>query len=890
MSVADDPQRPDPDALLSAVQAEEQRHRRGRLRVFLGMAPGVGKTYAMLQAAHRAKASGRDVLVGLVETHQRPETEALLSPLPQLARKRSSYRGTELHEFDLEAALSRKPSLLLLDELAHTNVPGSRHTKRYQDIEELLAAGVDVYTTLNVQHLESRADAVHQITGAPVHETVPDSVLDGADDIQLVDLTPTQLRERLEKGQVYLDGRGLGAAENFFKESNLTALRELALRVTAERVDHQLRHIRNAGSNAAIWRSGERLLVAVGPSPFSTRLVRWTRRMAYALGAPWLAVAVETGRRLSPEDQKQLDENLALARELGADVMVVPGTDVARSLAHVAHQHNVSQIVVGKPRGQPWTRIFSGGSLVDRLLRHSGQIDVYVVPAEPRTPKSRWLDWAPGAPSRPREYAIGLFTVGITTAVMMTASPYTGYFAPSLVYMAVVMLLGLFLGPGPILLAAGSSAVAWNFLFIPPVYTFRITRLEDGLMFLVFLITALVTGRLTTRIRAQQAAERLGAQRSGALYLLTRSIVSARSIDEIIRNASAQLQELFGTRLAIFTLVERRLSLHPAATYEIDEKELAVAEWTQRNRKIAGKFTDTLPTASAFYLPLIAGDQVFGVVGLHPPSELRFTTAQRDLFESFAGQLASALERESLRTASEAAHLATESEKLHRALLDSISHELKTPLAVISGTAETLRSAPPVSVAPLATEIHTASRRLQQLVNNLLDVTRLESGTLRPRFDWCDLRDIVQAALVASEDLRRGHPTQIQLPEQLPLVRADFALLEQAIFNLIHNAATHTSEGTAIEVSVGIDTLDREAWVAVKDHGPGLPVERASRIFERFSRGPSARPGGLGLGLSIVRGFVEAHQGRVEVGGVPGGGACFTVFVPWSDSSTVPEE
>ncbi|HRE79662.1 MAG TPA: sensor histidine kinase KdpD [Opitutaceae bacterium] len=890
MSADEEPSRPDPDALLSSLQAEEQRRHRGRLRVFLGMAPGVGKTYSMLQAAQRAKAAGREVLVGLVETHQRPETEALLSSLPQIPRQRRSYRGTELFEFDLEAALARGPSLLLLDELAHTNAPGSRHAKRFQDVEELLAAGIDVFTTLNVQHLESRADVVHQITGAPVQETVPDSVLDGADEIQLVDLTPAQLRERLQKGQVYLAGRGVGAAENFFKESNLTALRELALRVTAERVDHQLRNIRATGSHNAIWRSGERLLVAVGPSPFSTRLIRWTRRMAYALDAPWLAVSVETGHRLQIEDQKRLDENLALARELGADVIVVPGTDIARTLASVAHQRNVSQIVVGKPRGHSWIRRLLGGSLVDHLLRHSGQIDVYVVPAEPRTPRSRWLEWAPLAASRPREYALGLLAVAVTTGLMMLAAPYLGYFAPSLVYMAVVMLLGLFLGPGPIFLAATISAVAWNFLFIPPVFTFRITRLEDGLMFAVFLITAVVTGRLTTRIRAQQAAERLGAQRSGALYLLSRAIATSQSADEIIRNASAQLQELFGTRMAVFTLVDDRLQLHPSATYEIDAKELAVAEWTQRHRKMAGKFTETLPTATSLYFPLIVAERSVGVVGLHPPPDLTLTTAQRDVFENFAGQLARALEREQLRTLSEAAHLATESEKLHRTLLDSISHELKTPLAVISGTAESLRFASSESVAPLAAEIHTASRRLQQLVNNLLDVTRLESGALRPRFDWCDLRDVVQAALDASAEVRQQHPTQVTLPEQLLLVRADFALLEQAIFNLLHNAATHTPAGTTIEVRAGADPIDREVWISVQDHGPGLPAERAARIFERFSRTSAGKPGGLGLGLSIVRGFVEAHQGRVEVGGVPGGGASFTVFIPALESGSVPVE
>lgn len=855
------------------------------------MAPGVGKTYAMLETAHQAQAEGMDVVVGLVETHGRPETEKLLAGLPSLPRKSFDYRGTTLTEFDLEAALARRPQLILLDELAHTNAAGSRHAKRYRDVEELLSAGIHVFSTLNVQHLESRADAVQQITGVRVSETVPDSLLDLADEIQLVDLPPAQLRERLAQGHVYLNGHGQGAAENFFKESNLIALRELALRVTAERVDHQLRHVRADSGATTIWRSGERLLVAVGPSPFSTRLVRWTRRMAYALDAPWLAVAIDTGRKLPAAGQRQLDENLALARELGADVIVQPGGDVARTLARIAHQHNVSQIVIGKPRGQGWLNVLLGGSLVDQLLRHSGQIDVYIVPAEPRTGQARWRDWQVQNASRPREYALSLGIVAGVTLAALASAPYTGYFVPSLFYMAIVMLLGLFVGPGPIIAAAAASAIAWIFIFIPPVFTFRITRLEDELMFVVFVIVALVTGRLTTRIRAQQRAERLGEQRSSARYLFSRALAKARSADEAIRNAAAQIQELFGARMAIFIPDSaRKLGVHPSATYPPSEKEFSVADWVFRNRKPAGRFTDTLPTAEGFYLPLVSGDVCCGVMGVQPPAENDLNSSQRELLETFATQLAQSIERETLRAASEAARLATESEKLHRVLLDSVSHELKTPLAVISGTAERLGQAPADLVPALAADIHVASQRLQQLVKNLLDVTRLESGKLQPRLDWCDLRDIVQAALAATEDVRKDHPTSWNLPDDLPPVRGDFALLEQALFNLIHNAATHTPSGTPITLNAGVDRLEKEAWITVSDRGPGLPAEQAARIFDRFSRGRMARTGGLGLGLSIVRGFVEAHGGRVEVGSMPGGGARFALFIPWSDPGHVPEE
>ena len=514
----------------------------------------------------------------------------------------------------------------MVDELAHTNAPGSRHLKRWQDVEELLVAGIDVFTTLNVQHIESRADTVRQITGVAVRETVPDSIIEAAAGIQLVDLTPEQLRERLAEGKVYLGDRAAVAADNFFKESNLTALRELALRLTAERVDKQLREIREGRQISAIWRSGERLLVAVGPSPFSTRLIRWTRRMAYALDAPWLVVNVETILPLAPEEQKQLDENLALARELGAEIVVMPGRDVADGLVRVAQQHNVSQIVLGKSRRHPVFDLLGGGSLADRVIRRSGQIDVYVVPAEPRTGRNRWREWNLSATSRPKEYATAFFTVLGVTLAGLIAKPWAGYSAVSLFFLTAVILLGLFVGQGPILLAATLSALTWNFLFIPPVFTFRIDKFEDGLMFGIFFLAALVTGRLTGRLRAQERVERQSEQRATALYHLTRAIASARSADEVLRNAMAQIQELFGARMAVFTedpAQAGRLALHPAATYQADEKELSVATWAFRNCKAAGRFTDTLPAAGAFYIPLVAGDRALGVMGVKPPTRER---------------------------------------------------------------------------------------------------------------------------------------------------------------------------------------------------------------------------------------------------------------------------
>ncbi len=490
--------RPDPDALLASLKREERRARRGQLKVFFGMSPGVGKTYAMLRAAQQELREGVDLVVGIVETHGRAETEALLAGLPVIPRKEIAHRDIKLTEMDLEAILARRPRLVLVDEFAHTNAPGSRHPKRYQDVVELLDAGIDVFTTLNVQHLESRADAVRQITGVTVHETVPDSVFELADQIELVDLTPEALRERLAEGKVYLADRAAAAADAFFKDTNLTALRELALRFVAERVDKRLRELRGASPLKTIWRSGERLLVAVGPSPSSTQLVRWTRRMAAAQGAAWIAVSVESSRPVEGEAQRRLEKNLALARELGAEVVVTHDDDVAGALVRVALQQNATQIVVGKSRSPRWRDALRGGNLVDQLLRQSGPIDIYVVPAERAAEKPvAWLDWRPAEASPGREYGEVLAVLAGLTFASWFIVPFAGYLSVGLLYLLAVVALSLRVGRGPVLAAGVVSALTWNFLFIPPIFTFVIGKFEDGVMFGTYFIVALIAGQLT---------------------------------------------------------------------------------------------------------------------------------------------------------------------------------------------------------------------------------------------------------------------------------------------------------------------------------------------------------------------------------------------------------
>jgi len=882
--------RPDPDALLASLHAAEARARRGHLKVFLGMSPGVGKTYAMLRAAQQERAAGTDVVVGLVETHGRAETETLLTGLAIIPRLAVTHRGTQLTELDLEAVRARRPKLVLVDELAHTNAPGSRHAKRWQDVVELLEAGIDVLTTLNIQHVESRADAVRQITGAPQQETVPDSVLDLADELELVDLTPETLLERLEDGKVYLGERAVAARQNFFKDSHLAALRELALRYTAERVDRQLRELRAGVAKQTVWRSGERLLVAVGPSPFSTQLVRWTRRLAAAQGAPWLAVYVEPVTPPSPEAQKRLDLNLALARELGAEVIVTHDNDVAAALVRTALQHNATQIVVGKPRHAWWTRFLPGGSLVDNIIRLGGNIDVYVVPAETAGRPLSLDDLDHALRSGAGEYAWAAGTVAALT-LAGTLLPLNYYLAAGLVYLLAVILLSLRVGRGPVLMAGVLSAVTWNFLFIPPRYTFRIEKIEDGLLFGTYFVVALVAGQLTARIRAQALAERRREGRAMALFNLTRALAEARTLDEWAFAALRQADTLFGAKTALLLATDTQtLVPHFAGSFAIDEKERGVAEWVFRHRRPAGRFTDTLPGGAAFYLPLVREDRAVGVLGVAVPQGATLTLAQRDLLEAFARQLALSVEREHLRDASEREKLLAESEKLHRVLLDSVSHELRTPLSVISSSLENIEDAPSDLRADLVREARAAAGRLNRLVGNLLDQTRLESGALRPRLDWCDAHDLVNAALEGVHDDLAGHPLEIAVPDDLPPVRADFALTEQALANLLLNAARHTPEGTPVFLTAGLERDGKRVYFTVADRGPGFPLAMRERLFKKFERGDAARAGGLGLGLSLVRGFVTAQGGEVVVGENPGGGAVFTIYLPHHAPQTPPAE
>ena len=889
----DDP-RPDPDALLAAIQKDDASQKRGKLKLFLGMAPGVGKTFAMLEAARRELAAGRDVVIGYVETHGRKETDALAEGLPKIPRRLVEYRGVTLPEMDLDALLARRPQLALVDELAHTNAPGSRHPKRYQDVLELLDAGIDVFTTLNVQHVGSRAEIVREITGATIHETVPDSLLDRTE-IELVDLPPGELLKRLAEGKVYLPDRAQTAATNFFREGNLIALRELALRLAAEHVSQDVRDFLAARQIAGPWKTGQRLLVAISPSPLSESMARWTRRLADNLQAPWLAVYVDIGKPLSEEEQVRLQSNLTLARELGAEVITTTGQDLVAALLRVARQHNVTQIVVGKPAGFRALDLLRGRSVLSRLIRDSGHIDVHCVRAEAGGAGPRRPGLGRFTHSSARQYLSALLVVGATTGVNVVLSNWTGYYVVSLVYLVVVVVLGLFVGRGPNLLAAALSALLWNFLFVPPLYQFAIANLQDAVMFGVLFVVALAMGQLTARLRGQQAAEREREERATALYLLTRELAEAKDLAQLLSIVVRQLGAAFNAEVALLlpdAEAGEPLMPYPFNTFHVSEKESSVAAWSYRNRKPAGRDTDTLPSAEAVFLPLVTADGCVGVVGLKSKAGRTWSLQQRNLLENFIRQVALVLDRQRLSDADQDAKLVAESERLGKTLLNSISHELRTPIAAITsavnGLSEMSDDADPALRRAFTAEIHEAGQRLNRLVGNLLDITRLESGHMKPRLEWCDVADLAGVALRQLKKELAHHSVTTSVPAGLPLVQMDFVLMQQALTNLLLNAALHTPAGTVVQVGASVE--DRSLLLTVADRGPGLPADATHRVFDKFFRAPAAPAGGTGLGLSIVKGFVEAQGGQVKAENRAGGGAAFTIRLPLGTTPPMPAE
>jgi len=881
--------RPDPDALLDRVKEEEAHERRGRLKVFLGAVAGVGKTYAMLQAARERKNEGVDVIVGWVDTHGRAETEALLPGLEILPRRPIEYRGQVLTEFDLDLALTRRPTLVLVDELAHTNVSGSRHAKRWQDVMELLEAGISVYTTLNIQHVESLNDVVAQITGVVVRETLPDSVLEQADEVELIDLPPEDLLQRLKDGKVYVPEQAAEAARNFFRKGNLIALRELALRRTADRVDVQMRDYMRDHAIRKTWPVTERIIACVGAGPHSVRVVRAAKRFADTLRAEWIVAYVETPAhaRLSDLDQARLAETLRLAEQLGAETAVLSGHRASDEILAHARRRNASKIVVGKPEHRRWRhRLF--GTIADDLIRGAGDTDVYVISGEesanvpyvaPRGGRSRrWLPYA---------RATGIVT--LCTGLAWIMLPYFELSNLIMVYLLGVVLVAYRSEPGPSILASILSVAAFDFFFVPPYLTFAVSDTQYFVTFAVMLVVALVISGFTVRIRWMAEAAGQRERRTAALYALSRELAGTRGVTRILEAATRHIADVFRARVVVLLRDDGGVlaARGTAGGFELDSTEVGVSRWVFEHNQSAGRGTGTLPGAKALYLPLAAAGGPIGVLGVwpHDPHALE-TPEQLHQLETFANQTALAVERGLLSEEAHAVQVKMETERLRSSLLSSVSHDLRTPLAAITGASSSLLETEgrldSTTRRELLETIGEEANRLSRLVHDLLDMSRLESGAVKAHMEWHPLEEIIGAALAHVGKTHKDRQIVTRLPDNLPMVPVDDVLIEQVLVNLLDNAAKYSPQDTAVEVAA--HRAEGAVVVEVSDKGPGLDPEELERVFEKFYRGKHPQGRGVGLGLAICRGFVEAHSGRIWVTNRAAGGATFCFTLPLTGS------
>ncbi|MBY8606147.1 MAG: DUF4118 domain-containing protein [Burkholderia sp.] len=892
--------RPDPDQLLDKLQRDEEKQRRGQLKIFFGASAGVGKTYAMLRAARQRLQEGVDVVVGIVETHGRSETAALLDGLDVLPLARIDYRGRTLAEFDLDGALAREPQLILVDELAHSNVQGARHLKRWQDVYELLDAGIDVYTTVNVQHLESLNDVVGAITGIRVWETVPDRVFDAADEVTLVDLPAEELLERMRDGKVYLAQQAERAVRNFFRKGNLIALRELALRRTADRVDAQMREYRADRSIQRIWQARERLLVCVGPGPEAPTLVRAAARLAASLKADWLAVYVETPRlqRLPDARRQRTLDALKLAAELGAETATLAGTDAVAALIGYAKVRNVSKIVAGgSPKAGLVRRL--ARPFGEQLAERAGDVDLMLIRAsasdEARAAPldARARDWRDAFAqfgthrSPPRHYVYAAAICAAITVVANLVSERLDLTNLVMLYLLGVVFSAVRLGRGPGVLQSFLSVAAFDYFFVPPRMSFSVSDTQYLLTFFGMLLTSLVISHLTSTLTRQASVAQRRERRTGAIYAMARELGAALTTEQIVEIGSRHVGEVFRARVA-FLLPDsadkvRQKIEDPDAAVTLTGADLDsdVGQWVYDQQKPAGRGTDTLPATAALYLPLKAPMRTRGVLAVasREPRELEVPEQQR-MLDAFAAQIALALERVHYVDIARDALVNMESERLRNSLLSAISHDLRTPLTTIVGFSSMLANGRAAVQGGDATAverfaqregelvdaIHDEALRMTGIVTNLLDMARLQAGSLQLKRQWSLLEETVGAALAACKRVLARHPARVSLPADLPLLQMDAVLMERLFTNLFENAAKYTPPDTPIDIGAERVTDDGLPFVRVHvdDHGPGLPAGMETRIFDKFTRGEkeSATPG-IGLGLAICRAIVEAHGGKI---------------------------
>ncbi|HUZ62877.1 MAG TPA: sensor histidine kinase KdpD [Acetobacteraceae bacterium] len=890
--------RPSPDALLEAAGQAG----RGRLKLFLGAAPGVGKTFEMLTAAQAKRLDGIDVAVGVVETHGRAETEALLRGLPMIPRRQVEYKGHHLTEMDLDAILARRPRLVLVDELAHTNAAGSRHAKRYMDVEELLAAGIDVYTTLNIQHVESLTDVVAQITRIRVRETVPDSVIDRADEIELIDLTPEDLIQRLKDGKVYVPRQADRAIRHYFLPGNLTALRELALRRTAQRVDAQMVNYMRSHAIQGPWAASERVLVCIDDNPAGSAVVRHARRFADRMRAPWTAIHVETARapRLSETRQDRIAEALRLAQRLGGEAVTIPGQDVADTVVEYARANNFTHIIIAKSRRARWRSLLLHGAVERRLIAHAGDLNIHLLAAAPEAPGEAGVK--PAAQSRApfdlRGHGGSVAIVAAGLAVSLVLRHVLAVSDVALVFLTAVLASAITYGLLPSLLACLVSVLAYNFFFLPPLYTFTIADPENVVTLFFFAVVALIASNLTARVRAQAIAARARAKTTEELYQFSRKLAVAVDLDDLLWATAHQIALMLKVRVVLLLPDGQSIAVRAGYPPEdvLAEADLAAAKWCWQNTRAAGRGADTLPGAKWLFLPMRTGRGTVGVVGIDrddpaPP----LSPDQLRLLNALSDQAALAIERVNLAGDVDRARLAAETDRLRAALLTSISHDLRTPLASILGSASSL-SAHDAALDPavregLARTIQEEAERLNRFIGNLLDMTRLEAGRVSPAAGLADLSDVVGAVLQRAEKILAHHRVQVDLQADLPMLDIDVVLFEQVLFNLLDNAAKYAPAASVITLRAWSGA--KRVRLEVMDEGEGIPPADLERIFDKFYRARAAdhRRAGTGLGLAICRGFMEAMGGTVMAANrTDRAGAVFTLALPIPAQAELPPE
>lgn len=881
------PDRPNPDELLAVLKAEESNRAKGKLKIFFGYAAGVGKTYAMLAAARHAKAAGREVVVGYVEPHGRPDTEALLEGLETLPTQPVDHRGVVLREFDLDGAITRHPELLLVDELAHTNAEGCRNAKRWQDVAELLDAGINVWTTLNVQHIESLNDVIGQITGVTVRETVPDRIFEIADDLELVDISPEELLVRLREGKIYIPSQAERALQHFFQKPNLTALRELSLRQTARLVHSEVESARRQQAATVPWATADRLLVCVGPSPTTQRVIRTAKQMAAALDAAWIAVCVEkTGIAADPAARHRIADHLRLAARLGAETVTLTGSDVPQTILDFARAQNVTKIFIGKSHVPRWKRLFARG-VVDELLDSSGDIDVYVIqgrgePARQPAPVAsrnpiRWQDYAAsaGVTLAGSLLAAGLHKLGLAEANIV------------MVFLAVVAFIAYRYGRGPAIQASVASVIIFDVLFVPPEFSLTVHDTQYLVTFAALLGLGLLISMLTARLQVQLASGVKRERRTLALYRLSKQLGALAGDVFLVNAAGKHVREMVGGEVAIYLegdISGPRIAFGEESSIARHPHSAPTAHWVMTHDAIAGQGTDTLPNAAALFVPLSGSQSTLGAIAVRADAADWLVEPEfRQWLESCANQLALALERDRMTVAAGDARVKAEAEQIRSTLLSSVSHDLKTPLAAIAGASSSLLQNPPppdTSRRELLETISEEAIRLNRLLENILQISRLDAGAVAPVTQWQLLEDIVGSALHRTRSCRTEHPVTVRIEPDVPLILVDGLLIEQVFMNLLENAARYTPAGTPIEIQGRITGSSLE--ISVADRGPGLVPGTEETIFDRYYRGTNGADAGRGsgLGLAICRAIVRLHGGTIRAAQRSGGGAEVVIRLP----------